>query len=69
MITQPHRSEEVVTIDRRTEQTMRAWMDEVSRQMNYWIENGVSGTFTGSFSLDDGTATLSGVFMFDDGGA
>ncbi len=34
MITQPHRSEEVVTIDRRTEQTMRAWMDDITDEVN-----------------------------------
>lgn len=35
MITQPHRSESVVTIDRRTEQTMRAWIDSVTELLNF----------------------------------
>lgn len=43
MITQPHRSEEVVTIDRRTEQTMRAWMDDITDQVNILLSSGGGG--------------------------
>jgi hypothetical protein len=48
-------------------QTMRAWMETVSQNLQE-LAAGV-GLGVGSFTLDDGTATMSGVFLFDDGGA
>jgi hypothetical protein len=49
------------------------WPRLVARKVNglesrvLQLSGGVSGS--GSFSLDDGTATASGVFSFDEGGA
>lgn len=54
MITQPHRSEAVVTIDRRTEQTMRAWIDDITEQVNSLLSSGGGG---GGGSTDHGTLT------------
>jgi len=46
-------------------QTMRAWMEGVMQSIQLLSVDGGSG----SFAIDDGTATLDGVFLFDDGGA
>ncbi len=68
MITQPHRSEEVVTIDRRTEQTMRAWMDDITDEVNSFISGyGLSGSYTYktaaySATYDDFTINCNGTF-------
>lgn len=43
MINPPHRSDVVVTVDRRTEQTMRAWMDEVTLEVNNLLSSGGGG--------------------------
>lgn len=68
MITQPHRSEEVVTIDRRTEQTMRAWMDDITDEVNSFISGyGLSGAYaykTANYTAasNDYTIDCSGTF-------
>lgn len=48
-------------------QTMRAWMETVTKNLQE-LATGVS-LGGGSFTIDDGSATMSGVFLFDDGGA
>ncbi len=58
MITQPHRSEEVVTIDRRTEQTMRAWMDDITDQVNILLSSGGGGGALTETEIDFGTAPV-----------
>ncbi len=62
----PHAFSAIVRNDGVAEQTMRAWMQAITELAG---SGGTVSELSGSFTLDDGTATASGVFEFDEGGA
>ncbi len=60
----PHAFSAIVRNDGVAEQTMRAWMQSITLLAG---TGGSVSELSGSFTLDDGTATTSGVFEFDEG--
>jgi hypothetical protein len=48
---------------------LQFWIDQISRRVDECCGSGHSLPLSGSFVMDDGTATDDGVFMLDEGGA
>ena len=59
------RNQPIVDDKNRPLQNLQIFLTQVRNAIALLFDAGPSG----SFDLDDGTATTSGVFLFDDGGA
>jgi hypothetical protein len=62
----PHKIAQIIREDGLAAQTMRAWMESITEYVGTLSPLVVS---SGSFLIDDGSATDGGLFMVDDGGA